>query len=50
MPTRGEIVPWRGPLSGEKARRELGLVPRMSYEEALAGTKRYLAQLGLIKR
>jgi nucleoside-diphosphate-sugar epimerase len=48
--TRQEVVPWRGRLSGAKAERELGYVPRVSYEEAMAETERYLAESGIIKR
>lgn len=50
LPTRQEVVPWRGRLSGAKAERELGYVPRVSYEEAMSETERYLAQTGMIKR
>jgi len=50
LPIRQEVVPWRGRLSGAKAERELGYVPRVSYEEAMSETERYLAQSGMIKR
>jgi nucleoside-diphosphate-sugar epimerase len=43
------MVPWRGHFSGAKARRELGYSPRVSYEEAIAETRRHLADLGMIK-
>lgn len=46
---RGEVVPWRGHYSGAKAERELGGAPRVSYEEAMAETERYLAEIGMIK-
>jgi nucleoside-diphosphate-sugar epimerase len=46
---RGEVVPWRGRYSGAKAERELGYAPRVSYEEAMAETERYLAEIGMIK-
>jgi nucleoside-diphosphate-sugar epimerase len=46
---RGEVVPWRGRYIGAKAERELGYVPRVSYEEAMAETERYLAEIGMIK-
>jgi nucleoside-diphosphate-sugar epimerase len=48
-----EAVPpnyrWRGRCSGEKAIRELGYVPRVTYEEAMAEAERYLRESGLIK-
>jgi nucleoside-diphosphate-sugar epimerase len=44
------VVPWRGRFIGVKAERELGYVPRVSYEEAMAETEHYLAQVGMIKR
>jgi len=50
LPIRQEVVPWRGRLSGAKAERELGYVPRVSYEEALSETERYLTESGMIKR
>jgi nucleoside-diphosphate-sugar epimerase len=47
-----EAVPpgyrWRGRCSGEKARRELGYMPRVTYEEAMAEAERYLRESGLI--
>ena len=46
---RGEVVPWRGRYSGAKAERELGYVPRVSYEEAMAETGRYLTEIGMVK-
>ena len=49
VPARREVVPWRGRLSGAKAERELGYAPRVSYEEAMSETERYLAQTGMIK-
>ena len=45
-----EVVPWRSRLSGEKAVRELGYRPLVTYEEALAETERHLTESGLIKR
>ena len=50
LPTRPEVLPWRGHLSGEKAMRELGYRPRVTYEEALAETERYLTESVLITR
>ena len=50
LPTQPEVVPWRGRFSGEKAVRELGYRPRVTYAEALAETERYLTESGLIKR
>ena len=50
LPTRSEVVPWRGRISGEKAKIELAYVPRVSYEEAMSETERALVQSGLIKR
>jgi nucleoside-diphosphate-sugar epimerase len=50
LPTQPEVVPWRGRLSGEKAARELGYKPRVTYAEAMAETERYLTASGLIKR
>ena len=38
------------PQRGEKAVRELGYRPLVTYEEALAETERYLTESGLIKR
>jgi nucleoside-diphosphate-sugar epimerase len=47
----GQTVPqWRGRLSREKAERDLGYVCRVSYEEAMTETERYLLQRGMIKR
>lgn len=46
---RRDVVPWRGRYSGAKAARELGYAPRVSYEEAMMETERYLAELGLVK-
>jgi nucleoside-diphosphate-sugar epimerase len=40
---------WCGRCSGEKAVRELGYVPRVTYEEAMAEAERYLRESGLIK-
>jgi nucleoside-diphosphate-sugar epimerase len=40
---------WRGRCSGEKATRELGYVPRVTYEEAMAEAERYLRESGLVK-
>jgi nucleoside-diphosphate-sugar epimerase len=49
-----EAVPpgyrWRGRCGGEKAVRELGYRPRVTYAEARAETERYLTESGLIKR
>jgi nucleoside-diphosphate-sugar epimerase len=39
---------WRGRCSGEKATRELGYLPRVTYEEAMAEAERYLRESGLI--
>ena len=50
VPTHGDVVPWRGRVSGEKLRRELGYVARVSYEAAMAENERYLAEQGLLKR
>jgi nucleoside-diphosphate-sugar epimerase len=50
LPPSGHGEPWRGRLSGAKAERQLGYTPRVSYEEALAETERYLARIGMIKR
>jgi nucleoside-diphosphate-sugar epimerase len=50
LPTQPEVVPWRGRFSGEKAVRELGYRPRVTYAEALAEIERYLTASGLIKR
>ena len=51
MPT--EAVPpgyrWRGRCSGERAARELGYIPRVTYEEAMAEAERYLRESGLVK-
>ena len=48
-----EAVPpdyrWRGRCSGEKAARELGYLPRVTYEEAMAEAERYLRESGLVK-
>jgi nucleoside-diphosphate-sugar epimerase len=48
-----EAVPpgyrWRGRCSGEKATRELGYSPRVTYAEAMAEAERYLRESGLIK-
>ena len=48
-----EAVPpvyrWRGHCSGEKAARELGYTPRITYEEAMAEAERYLRETGVIK-
>jgi nucleoside-diphosphate-sugar epimerase len=48
-----EAVPpnyrWRGRCSGEKAIRNLGYVPRVTYAEAMAEAERYLWESGLIK-
>src|SRR5712691_441542 len=48
-----EAVPpgyrWRGRCSGEKATRELGYIPRVTYEEAMAEAERYLRESGLVK-
>ena len=49
LAARGEVVPWRGRFSGAKAERELDYAPRVSYEEAMAETEHYLAQIGMIK-
>ena len=47
-----EAVPpgyrWCGRCSGEKARRELGYMPRVTYEEAMAEAEQYLRESGLI--
>ena len=43
-------VPWRSRLQGEKAVRELGYRPLVTYEEALAETERHLTESGLVKR
>jgi nucleoside-diphosphate-sugar epimerase len=40
---------WRGRCSGEKATRELGYLPRVTYEEAMAEAERYLRESGLVK-
>lgn len=37
-----------GPFSAEKARIELGYFPRVSYEEAMEETRRYLQKAGMI--
>jgi nucleoside-diphosphate-sugar epimerase len=50
LPGRDDAVPWRGGLSGAKAERELGYAPRVSYEEAMAETERYLVQRGMVTR
>jgi nucleoside-diphosphate-sugar epimerase len=39
---------WRGLCSGEKAARELGYVPRITYKEAMAEAERFLRESGLI--
>ena len=39
---------WRGRCSGEKAARELGYVPRVTYEEAMAEAEGFLQESGLI--
>jgi nucleoside-diphosphate-sugar epimerase len=48
-----EAVPpgyrWRGWCSGEKATRELGYLPQVTYEEAMAEAERYLRENGLVK-
>lgn len=49
LAARGEVVPWRGRFSGAKAERELGYAPRVSYEEAMAETERYLAEIGMVR-
>jgi len=40
---------WCGRSSGEKAIRELGYIPRVTYGEAMAEAERYLRESGLIK-
>jgi nucleoside-diphosphate-sugar epimerase len=50
LPTQPEVGSWHRRFSGEKAVRELGSRPRVTYEEALAETERYLTESGLIKR
>jgi nucleoside-diphosphate-sugar epimerase len=50
IPTRPELRPWHGRLSGEKAVRELRYAPSVSYEEAMSETERYLAECGIVKR
>ena len=40
---------WRGRCSGEKAARELGYLPRVTYEAAMAEAKHYLRQSGLVQ-
>lgn len=47
---RQEVAPWRGRYSAAKAERELDWTPRVSYEEAMAETERYLTEIGMIKR
>jgi len=47
---RHQVVPWRGQVSGAKAERELGHKPRVSYEEAMASTERFLVELGIVTR
>jgi nucleoside-diphosphate-sugar epimerase len=50
LPTRQEVVPWRGRFSGAKAERELGYVTHVSYEATMSEAERYLAERGMIKR
>jgi nucleoside-diphosphate-sugar epimerase len=50
LPSRGDAEPWHGRLSGAKAERDLRYTARVSYEEALAETERYLSQIGMITR
>jgi nucleoside-diphosphate-sugar epimerase len=50
LPLQPELLPWCGRLSGKKAVRELGYVPRVTYAEALAETERYLRESGIIQR
>lgn len=50
LPLQPEIAPWCGRISGEKAVRELGYAPRVTYAEALAETERYLQDSGIIQR
>lgn len=50
LPTKPAVEPWPGPFSGEKAVRELGYRPRVTYAEALAETERYLTASGLLRR
>ena len=50
LTARGELVPWRGRLDGTKAERDLGYRPRVSYEDAMRETERYVEALGLCRR
>jgi dihydroflavonol-4-reductase len=50
LPTKPEVVPWPGHFSGEKAVRDLGYRPRVTYAEALAETEQYLTASGLLQR
>jgi nucleoside-diphosphate-sugar epimerase len=50
LPSQPAAVPWCGRLSGGKAVRELGYVPRVTYAEALVETERYLRESGIIQR
>ena len=44
------VTRWcRGHFNGAKARRELAYAPSLSYEEAMAETKGYLVELGIIE-